>query len=95
MVLIHKCNGLTQTNTIKYYKYLLLGMMLNLVMVTLSLVTSINGTGNGNYLTTNNDTNVTNNLTGPIELETNHIIDGIPDVIPALEPRFPMPAPSL
>lgn len=69
--------------------------MLSILLVTLSLITSINGTGNGSYMTTNNDTNITNNLTGIIELETNHIIEGIPDVIPALEPRFPMPALSL
>lgn len=43
----------------------------------------------------NNDTNMTENLTGLISIETNHIIEGIPDAPPVLHPRFPMPVPSL
>ena len=66
-----------------------------MICVLLSITTSINGTGDNSYYLLHNDTNTTINLTGPIRMETNHIIEGIPDVLPALQPRFPMPAPSL
>lgn len=70
-------------------------MIAQLVCVMLSITTSINGTGNDTYYLLHNDTNITENLTGPISIETNHIIEGIPDTPPALQPRFPMPVPSL
>lgn len=44
---------------------------------------------------TNNDTEIMENLTGIISMETNHIIDGIPDVPHALRPRYPMNGPVL
>lgn len=66
-----------------------------MICILLSITTSINGTGNDSYYLLHNDTNTTINLIGPIRMETNHIIEGIPDVLPALQPRFPMPAPSL
>jgi hypothetical protein len=59
------------------------------------MTTAINGTGNDTYYLLHNDTNTSTNLTGSFSLEINHIIEGIPDVIPALQPRFPMPAPSM
>lgn len=58
-----------------------------MICIVLSITTSINSIGN--------DTNTSINLTGPIQLETAHVIEGIPDAIPALQPRFPMPAPHL
>lgn len=70
-------------------------MITEIILVTLSLTSSINGTGNGSYYLTNNDTNVTENVTGIVSMETNHIIEGIPDAPPALQPRFPMPVPSM
>jgi len=70
-------------------------MITEIIFVTLSLTTTINGTGNGSYYLMNNDTNVTENVTGVLSLETNHIIEGIPDAPPALQPRFPMPVPSM
>jgi hypothetical protein len=70
-------------------------MISQMICVLLSITTSINGTGDNSYYLLHNDTNTTINLTGPIRMETNHIIEGIPDVLPALQPRFPMPAPSL
>jgi len=70
-------------------------MLSQMICVLLSITTSINGTGDNSYYLLHNDTNTTINLTGPIRMETNHIIEGIPDVLPALQPRFPMPAPSL
>ena len=70
-------------------------MIAQLVCVMLSITTSINGTGNDTYYLLHNDTNITRNITGPISIETNHIIEGIPDAPPALQPRFPMPAPSM
>ena len=66
-----------------------------MICILLSITTSINGTGDNSYYLLHNDTNTSINLTGPIRMETNHIIEGIPDVLPALQPRFPMPAPSL
>ena len=70
-------------------------MLSQMICILLSITTSINGTGNDSYYLLHNDTNTTINLIGPIRMETNHIIEGIPDVLPALQPRFPMPAPSL
>ena len=70
-------------------------MLLPLIIVTLSISSAINGTGTGSYYMTNNDTNNTGNLTGIVSVETNHIIEGIPDAPPALQPRFPMPVPSM
>lgn len=70
-------------------------MLSQMICILLSITTSINGTGDNSYYLLHNDTNTSINLTGPIRMETNHIIEGIPDVLPALQPRFPMPAPSL
>lgn len=66
-----------------------------MICIVLSITTSINGTGNDTYYLLHNDTNTSIVLNGSVRAETNHIIEGIPDVIPALQPRFPMPAPSL
>lgn len=70
-------------------------MITVLLFITLSITSSINGTGNETYYMLHNDTNTSNSTIGTISMETNHIIEGIPDVLPALQPRFPMPAPSL
>ena len=70
-------------------------MITILLFITLSITSSINGIGNETYYMLHNDTNMSNSTIGTISMETNHIIEGIPDVLPALQPRFPMPAPSL
>ena len=70
-------------------------MLSQMICIVLSITTSINGTGNDTYYLLHNDTNLSINLTGPIRMETAHIIEGIPDAPPALQPRFPMPAPSM
>lgn len=70
-------------------------MITTILFITLSITSVINGTGNDTYYLLHNDTNLTRNLTGPIRMETAHIIEGIPDAISALQPRFPMPAPSM
>ncbi len=70
-------------------------MLITLILVSLSLTTSINGTGNMSiYESIGKDYNTSINMTGIISMETNHVIEGIPDTIPALEPRYPMIPPS-
>ncbi len=66
-----------------------------MIYIVLSITSSINGTGNDSYYLLHNDTNLSTNLTGPIHLDTSHIIEGIPDVLPALHPRHPMPTPHM
>lgn len=46
------------------------------------------------YESIGEDYNTSINITGIISMETNHIIEGIPDAPPALRPRYPIVPPG-
>jgi hypothetical protein len=70
-------------------------MIPNLILISLSIMTAINGTGNMTTYDMIGENNFTLNMSGQINMETAHIINGIPDAPPALQPRFPMVPPSM
>jgi hypothetical protein len=71
-------------------------MLTTTLLISLLVSSSIHGTGNGTTIVMNDTIPLfSENLSGIINMETAHIVDGIPDAPPGLAPRYPMEPPKL
>lgn len=71
-------------------------MLTTTILISLMINLTISGTGNESGYLLHNDTMENFGLNmSIIRSETSHIISGIPDAPPALEPRYPMNPPTM